>query len=131
MNKIKKIKNFIEENTFFVIFQFIFIILLIMGLYYFIISIYHRNLDISYAKQIITEYYKKNNTYPIDINQLDKENLLITQDNIYIYNKDTKNLMKYITFVTGKGKVIRVVISRYDMNYNFLSCESFEEEDLK
>ena len=121
-----KITTFIEKylNLEFSLFNCFIGIILIVCAY---IS-YNTWLDFNYAKQNIMEYYQKTNTYPKDISQLDKENLININGNIYIYNKDTNHLIKYIPIINEEGKFIKFVMKRYDINCNFI--DFFESEDL-
>lgn len=92
------------------------------------VYIYTSYLDFNYAKQNIMEYYQKNNAYPKDISQLDKENLVNINGNMYIYNKDTNHLIKYIPIISNQGKIIKFVIKRYDINCNFI--DDFYESEV-
>ena len=74
------------------------------------------------------EYYKNNNAYPTDISQLNKENLVNINGNMYIYNKDTDNLIKYVPIINEQGKLIKFVIKRYDINGNFV--DDFYESEV-
>ena len=113
MNKIKKILCY-----------FVVIPILI----YLSVYIYTGYSDFNYAKQNIMEYYQKNNAYPTDISQLDKSNLVNINGNMYIYNKDTDNLLKYIPIISDKGKIIKFIIKRYDINCNFI--DDFYESEV-
>lgn len=92
------------------------------------VYIYTGYLDFNYAKQNIMEYYQKNNAYPKDISQLDKENLVNINGNMYIYNKDTNHLIKYIPIISEQGKIIKFMIKRYDINCNFI--DNFYESEV-
>lgn len=123
MNKIKKI--FIPSDFFdFFLCYFVVIPILI----YLSVYIYTGYSDFNYAKQNIMEYYQKNNAYPTDISQLDKSNLVNINGNMYIYNKDTDNLLKYIPIISDKGKIIKFIIKRYDINCNFI--DDFYESEV-
>ncbi|WP_278490221.1 hypothetical protein, partial [Megamonas funiformis] len=92
--------------------------------------IYENYLDIDFSKQNITEYYQKNNTYPTDINQLDKENLVTINGDMYIYNKDTDHLIEYIPVISEQGKIINFTVKIYDINCNFITKKNYKSEDL-
>ena len=131
MNKIKKsilniLKLLIPDDLLSYLWLFFGVIPMII---YSSVYIYIGYLDFNCAKQNITEYYQKNNTYPTDISQLDKENLVNINGNMYIYNKDTDNLIKYIPIISKEGKIIKFVIKRYDINCNFID-DFYESEDF-
>lgn len=131
MNKIKKsilniLKLLIPDDLLIFLCLFLGVIPMII---YSSVYIYIGYLDFNCTKQNITEYYQKNNTYPTDISQLDKENLVNINGNMYIYNKDTDNLIKYIPIISKEGKTIKFVIKRYDINCNFID-DFYESEDL-
>ena len=149
MNKIKRIiLNFISEEDDLVCFFICFlgkciIICLIVYIFYSkvsifflfggnssIIDIYESYLDFNFSKQNITEYYQKNNTYPTDINQLDKENLVTINGDMYIYNKDTDHLIEYIPVISEQGKIINFTVKIYDINCNFITKKNYKSEDL-
>lgn len=94
------------------------------------INAYDRYLDFNYVKQNIMKYYQKNNTYPTDINQLDKENLVNINGNMYIYNKDTDHLIYYTPIINEDGKIIKFIIKTYDINCDFITSENYESEDF-
>ena len=48
--------------------------------------------------------------------------------NMYIYNKDTDNLIKYVPIINEQGKLIKFVIKRYDINGNFV--DDFYESEV-
>lgn len=137
MNKIKRIiLNFISEEDdlvcFFICFlgKCIIICLIVYIFYSSIIDIYESYLDFNFSKQNITEYYQKNNTYPTDINQLDKENLVTINGDMYIYNKDTDHLIEYIPVISEQGKIINFTVKIYDINCNFITKKNYKSEDL-
>lgn len=86
------------------------------------------NMSYGKYKENIMEYYKNNNAYPTDISQLNKENLVNINGNMYIYNKDTDNLIKYVPIINEQGKLIKFVIKRYDINGNFV--DDFYESEV-
>lgn len=47
---------------------------------------------------------------------------------MYIYNKDTDNLIKYVPIINEQGKLIKFVIKRYDINGNFV--DDFYESEV-
>lgn len=137
MNKIKKfILKFISGEDdlicFFICFlgKSIIICSIVYIFYSSIIDIYENYLDIDFSKQNITEYYQKNNTYPTDINQLDKENLVTINGDMYIYNKDTDHLIEYIPVISEQRKIIHFTIKIYDINCNFITKKNYKSEDL-
>lgn len=137
MNKIKRIiLNFISEEDDLVCFFICFLgkcIIICSIVYIFYLSIidkYESYLDFNFSKQNITEYYQKNNTYPTDINQLDKENLVTINGDMYIYNKDTDHLIEYIPVISEQGKIINFTVKIYDINCNFITKKNYKSEDL-
>ncbi|MBS7213277.1 MAG: hypothetical protein KH045_12200 [Megamonas funiformis] len=137
MNKIKRIilKIITEEDDlvcFFICFlgKCIIICLIVYIFYLSIIDKYESDLDFNFSKQNITEYYQKNNTYPTDINQLDKENLVTINGDMYIYNKDTDHLIEYIPVISEQGKIINFTVKIYDINCNFITKKNYKSEDL-
>lgn len=130
MSKIKKsilniLKLLIPDDLLIFLFLFLGVISMII---YSSVYIYNGYLDFNYAKQNIMEYYKNNNAYPTDISQLNKENLVNINGNMYIYNKDTDNLIKYVPIINEQGKLIKFVIKRYDINGNFV--DDFYESEV-
>ena len=130
MSKIKKsilniLKLLIPDDLLIFLFLFLGVIPMII---YSSVYIYNGYLDFNYAKQNIMEYYKNNNAYPTDIGQLNKENLVNINGNMYIYNKDTDNLIKYVPIINEQGKLIKFVIKRYDINGNFV--DDFYESEV-
>lgn len=133
MNKLKKIiLKFIPEleDIFEVISSSFMSIFMLICLCLVSINAYDRYLDFNYVKQNIMKYYQKNNTYPTDINQLDKENLVNINGNMYIYNKDTDHLIYYTPIINEDGKIIKFIIKTYDINCDFITSENYESEDF-
>lgn len=84
MSKIKKsilniLKLLIPDDLLSFLFLFFGVIPMII---YSSVYIYTSYLDFNYAKQNIMEYYQKNNAYPKDISQLDKEKFVIKRYDI-------------------------------------------------
>lgn len=132
MSKIKKyilniLKLLIPDDLLSFLFLFFGVIPMII---YSSVYIYTSYLDFNYAKQNIMEYYQKNNAYPKDISQLDKENLVNINGNMYIYNKDTDHLIEYIPVISEQGKIINFTVKIYDINCNFITKKNYKSEDL-
>lgn len=96
MNKIKKsilniLKLLIPDDLLSFLWLFFVVIPMII---YSSVYIYNGYLDFNYAKQNIMKYYKKNNAYPTDISQLNKENLVNINGNFVddFYESEVFNL---------------------------------------